>query len=225
MTAFRYVPLSACQSTAAVPYLLEVDCFRVEAVRMMEAVNALPSTRTRRYVIVAGSPPNISMGSKVKSRPRLTAADLAVYAYRYAQLRSESMGAWSADTFGNDTACDWSYGLEKVDDLSLVQQSLEAVLDVGDGYLDSDIACQGLAACEVIARLKGNWGLRNPYTKHVDKWVQTHKIEPPENLVQAALAVIDRVLAPRSELLELWEDANPSEWRVAVDDLRNRVGA
>lgn len=50
------LPLSACQSTAAVPYLLEVAGFQVQAVRMMEAVNVLPSTRTRRYVVVAGKP-------------------------------------------------------------------------------------------------------------------------------------------------------------------------
>lgn len=47
------LPLSATQSTATVPYLLEVAGFKVEAVRWMEAVNALPSTRTTRYVVVA----------------------------------------------------------------------------------------------------------------------------------------------------------------------------
>lgn len=47
------LPLSACQSTALVPYLLETAGFRIEAVRWMEAVNALPSTRTKRYAVVA----------------------------------------------------------------------------------------------------------------------------------------------------------------------------
>jgi SAM-dependent methyltransferase len=47
------LPLSACQSTALVPYLLEVAGFRIEAVGWMEAVNKLPSTRTKRYVVVA----------------------------------------------------------------------------------------------------------------------------------------------------------------------------
>ncbi len=47
------LPLSACQSTAAVPYLLEIAGFRIEAVRWMERVNKLPSTRTKRYVVVA----------------------------------------------------------------------------------------------------------------------------------------------------------------------------
>ena len=47
------LPLSACQSTALAPYLLEIAGFRIEAVRWMEAVNGLPSTRTKRYVVVA----------------------------------------------------------------------------------------------------------------------------------------------------------------------------
>ena len=47
------LPLSATQSTATVPYLLEAAGFKVEAVRWMDAVNALPSTKTPRYVVVA----------------------------------------------------------------------------------------------------------------------------------------------------------------------------
>lgn len=48
------LPLSACQSMATVPYLLEAVGFRILAVQRMAAVNALPSTRTPRYVVVAG---------------------------------------------------------------------------------------------------------------------------------------------------------------------------
>jgi hypothetical protein len=132
------------------------------------------------------------------------------------------MGAWDADSFGNDAACDWAFGLDDVNDLSLVHETFEAVLNADD-FLDSDIACGGLAACEVVARLKGNWGVRNPYSEDVDKWVAAHPIKPPESLVKTALEVIDRVLAPGSELREIWEDANATEWLAAVDDLRKRV--
>lgn len=133
------------------------------------------------------------------------------------------MGAWAADAFGNDTACDWADDLENVGDLSLVRQAIDAVLTVGDEYLDSDIACEGLAACEVIARLQGNRGVRNAYTEPVDEWVAAHKIVPPENLIKATLAAIERVLTPPSELLELWEEGDATEWRAAVEDLRERV--
>jgi SAM-dependent methyltransferase len=47
------LPLSASQSMATTPYLLETCGFRIEAVERMATVNALPTTRTPRYVVVA----------------------------------------------------------------------------------------------------------------------------------------------------------------------------
>jgi RimJ/RimL family protein N-acetyltransferase/SAM-dependent methyltransferase len=49
------LPLSASQTLATVPYLLEVAGFTILAVERMAAVDALPSTRTPRYVVVAAS--------------------------------------------------------------------------------------------------------------------------------------------------------------------------
>jgi hypothetical protein len=70
------------------------------------------------------------------------------------------MGAWAEDTFGNDTACDWIGTFLEDPELPTVKAAIGTVLDT-DGYLDSDQACDCLAACEVIARLEGKWGLRN----------------------------------------------------------------
>jgi SAM-dependent methyltransferase len=47
------LPLSATQSRATVPYLLEVAGFRVEAVRWLDTVNRRPATRTPRYAVLA----------------------------------------------------------------------------------------------------------------------------------------------------------------------------
>ena len=47
------LPLSACQTLATVPYLLEAAGFTILAVERMTAVDALPTTRTPRYVVVA----------------------------------------------------------------------------------------------------------------------------------------------------------------------------
>ena len=135
------------------------------------------------------------------------------------------MGAWGANTFDNDTACDWVYGLQGVNDLNFVRETLERVLAVGEDYLDADDGCEGLAACEVIARLRGNYGVRNAYTEEVDKWVEHQDSLPADELVGSALAVIDRVLAAPSELLELWEEADATEWRRAVEGLRKRIVA
>ncbi len=47
------LPLSACRTTATVPYLLEQVGFRIDSVGPMEATNALSSTRTQRYIVAA----------------------------------------------------------------------------------------------------------------------------------------------------------------------------
>jgi SAM-dependent methyltransferase len=47
------LPLSATQSMASIPYLLEASGFHIAAVERMTTVNALPTTRTPRYVVVA----------------------------------------------------------------------------------------------------------------------------------------------------------------------------
>jgi hypothetical protein len=133
------------------------------------------------------------------------------------------MGAWGADTFDNDTACDWSYQLKQSNDLALVVSAIAAVLDAGDEYIESDAACEALAACEVIARLKGNWGVQNPYTEPVDNWVKAHPLKPAADLVACANDAIDRILAENSELPELWDGSEG--WGAAVEDLRRRVRA
>ena len=51
------------------------------------------------------------------------------------------MGAWGELAFDNDTANDWAYELEGIDDLSLIESALKEVEDIGDEYLDQDIAC------------------------------------------------------------------------------------
>lgn len=50
------LPLSANQSVALVPYLLELSGFVVDWAGMMGRVNLLPRTRTPRYLVVASKP-------------------------------------------------------------------------------------------------------------------------------------------------------------------------
>ena len=134
------------------------------------------------------------------------------------------MGAWSKDSFGNDTACDWSYGLEKTSDLNLVRKTIQKVLDSGKDYIDGSDAEEAIAAVEVIARLKGNFGERDAYTEPVDNWVKAHPQQPPVDLVTLASQALDRILQPPSELLELWEESDEFEgWKDSVLDLKRRA--
>lgn len=104
------------------------------------------------------------------------------------------MGAWGYQAFDNDTTNDWAYDLENVDDLSLVDDALAEVESNGEEYLDQDVACNALGACEVLARLLGHPGYTNPYTEKVDEWVASHPQQPSSALLQRANAVIDWIL-------------------------------
>ena len=71
------------------------------------------------------------------------------------------MGTWAVDSFGNDDACDWTYELEKVSDLTPVEEALNALLNCDEEGVEASEATEAIAAIEVIARLQGNWGKRS----------------------------------------------------------------
>lgn len=133
------------------------------------------------------------------------------------------MGAWAEDSFGNDTAADWAGDFAASPGLEIVREAIAEVLDEED-YLESDVASNCVAACEVIARLQGNWGEESPYSEEIDTWVRANPMPVPADLRADALAALGRVRGPDSELQELWEEDGPNDvWRREMDDLRSRV--
>jgi hypothetical protein len=136
------------------------------------------------------------------------------------------MGTWDTDAFGNDAACDWAYSLEGTGDLSLVESTIDRVLAMENDYLEAPDAEEALAAAEVIARLQGNWGIRNAYTEPADFWVERTQLKPSSDLVRKAHAAIDRIVHSPSELLELWEDSEEVDaWKQSVSELKSRIKA
>jgi hypothetical protein len=136
------------------------------------------------------------------------------------------MGAWSEGSFGNDDAADWVNALEEQDDLSFVEATIARALVPPDEYLESPTACEAIAAAEVVARLLGNWGMRDAETEPVDAWVERVGLRPSSTLVIRTQDALSRILAPNSELLELWEESDDSaSWMKAMVELRSRVRA
>ena len=133
------------------------------------------------------------------------------------------MGAWSEHSFGNDTSCDWIYTFLENPGLPIVDSTIQVVLKAED-YLDSDEASECLAACEVIARLQGKWGLRDSYSEELDQWIEANPTPVPDELRISADQAIQRILAPNSELQQLWdEDGLNEDWHKAIEDLRERI--
>jgi hypothetical protein len=144
------------------------------------------------------------------------------------------MGTWSHESFGNDDACDWAAQLDESSDLAAVESTLDAVLAVGDEYLEASEAWKAIAAAEVLARMQGNagatlysdFGIRVAYLESVDAWVERVGIQPPAALAAKAHRVLDRIISEPSELLELWQEAEKVDaWKTSVRELKGRVGA
>jgi len=134
------------------------------------------------------------------------------------------MGTWSTDPFGNDTAVDWVYALEETDDLALIAETIQTVVDIGTDYLESPEADEAIAAIDTLARLKGNFYVRNSYTESLDLWVESHQLTPPPELLNLAIAALERILTEPSELLELWQDSEYfDDWQKQIQDLKNRL--
>ncbi|MGN6740633.1 DUF4259 domain-containing protein [Dyella sp.] len=136
------------------------------------------------------------------------------------------MGAWSHEPFGNDTACDWAYGLDEQRDFSLVAKAIQAVLDNGPDYLDSDLASEAIAAAEVLAKALGRGTQADSYTEEVDAWVRSIGSKPSQDLLSKANGALARIMGPDSELRELWEESDDfGSWESSIKALQSAVDA
>ena len=135
------------------------------------------------------------------------------------------MGAWSHESFGNDTAADWAYGLAECKDMAYIEDALDAVLSEND-YLDSDIAAEAVAAIEVMAKMLGKGTQADSYTENADIWVASMTEAPSADLRAKAIRAIDRITGEESELAELWSDSDDSDgWSATMAALRAVMSA
>lgn len=134
------------------------------------------------------------------------------------------MGAWSHESFGNDDACDWAARLDEYDDLSLVEATLDTVLEAGDDELEAPEASEAIAAAEVVAWLQGNPGMADDLPEELGAWVERIRLLPSADLAAKARRALDRVLAGPSELMELWDESGEAAaWQAAVRELKGRI--
>lgn len=127
------------------------------------------------------------------------------------------MGTWSHESFGNDTACDWAYELEGITDLSVIESTIDRVLESEDEYLEAPDAEEAIAAIEVIAKLLGNGTQSDSYTERADAWVKENYLRPSAELIQKAKNALSKILSENSELAELWEESE--EWKSEISKL------
>lgn len=130
------------------------------------------------------------------------------------------MGAWGNKNFENDTALDFLAEVEEQGKKVLKEKVLFVTGIEETEYLDSDEACECLAAIEYYAAFKGNPSIDFP--EESAEWLGENEpllyVETP--LFEQALKRIKL----NSELKELWEDAGSlAEWVLVLDDLEKRI--
>lgn len=134
------------------------------------------------------------------------------------------MGAWGFGSFDNDTAGDWVCGLEGKSDLLYIEETLDTVLSVGEGYLEAPDAEAVIAAAEAIARLQGHIGIRNAYTETMDNWVSKVNLKPTSEIASKAKQALARIQREPSELLELWSESPEADnWKQSLLELASRI--
>lgn len=138
------------------------------------------------------------------------------------------MGAWGSGSFENDTALDWAAGVRSADDVRLPLDRLREQHDpnkndYSDFPLDSDFACELLAAAECVAFMMGRRSDDFP-DELAERLADAGE---PDNLVyhRARNAVLHVMRS--SELAELWEEAarkgGANEWLAALTGLLDRL--
>jgi hypothetical protein len=136
------------------------------------------------------------------------------------------VGTWGFGSFENDAALDWTHTLERQSDLTYIEATLDRVLGIGAGYLEATDAQEAIAAAEVVARLQGQFGVRDAYTRIIDEWVNRAAVKPSPRLAQKAKHVLTRIQQQPSELLEVWsENVNAEGWKHSVSALASHISS
>ncbi len=114
-------------------------------------------------------------------------------------LVEDSVGTWNSGPFNNDTAADWCGDLDDAnpgDRPTLIRAALARVADESD-YLDSDFACEAIAAAAILAaQLPGGQPIDPVYAPAFLR--DGGSLEVPEVLTALAVRAIDRIMAPRT---------------------------
>ena len=128
------------------------------------------------------------------------------------------MGTWGTGPFDDDNASDWVWELQEADDWGVVEEALRGAAGVdANTYLEAPDGQIAWAAAAVVAALDNPSLVSVP--DEVTAWLVQYRETRPPDLRPLALVAIQRVLANKSELADLWREADDQEWRNHIDDL------
>ncbi|MEI9960620.1 MAG: DUF4259 domain-containing protein [Limisphaerales bacterium] len=147
------------------------------------------------------------------------------------------MGVWGAGNFDNDWARDWIGDLLEQNNPVIVRDALNQAIhwskplnssfirriitrQSAEPYLIARVASKALAAAEVVACWLGHSNPKLP--EGIAEWSNKNsKAFSPEYVQLARQAII--VIKTKSELKDLWEEGDASEWYQVIQDLDRRL--
>ena len=133
------------------------------------------------------------------------------------------MGAWGLGSFENDDACDFLADATESGDLSLIREVLDNVLTSTE-YVEAPDACQAIVAAEIIAAALGHPTLAAQQEEELTSWLSRIRPTIDKELANQASDALTRILAPNSELRELWEETDDfSDWQASVKELGQQL--
>ena len=126
----------------------------------------------------------------------------------------------ASNTFNNEVARQWINEFTLYPGMENIKLALHLVIKENN-YIQTDEAYECLAACEVIARLGGHWGVKDEYSQDIDNWVENTPIQVGQEIKNKAIIAIEKILGNWSILAEL--NADNEDWKKNIQDLKNRI--
>ncbi len=149
------------------------------------------------------------------------------------------MGGWGTGSFENDDALDWLYNFSEDQSLTRVEKALEKI--EGAAYKDYDWwdIFFAVAACEVIAAIKGRLSPDFPIQyindKEAPNWevpvnrIDFSALEPylkPEITLRAERLLSQLKSEPKIHEGGMWiESTDYYQWINDLEELKNRISA
>ena len=131
------------------------------------------------------------------------------------------MGTWGLGPFENDTALDWVWELQEGGLEVLAGTLRRAAESDPNEYLEAPDGDEAVAAAAVVAAARAGDEIAVP--DEVAAWLAEHRGGIDDTFADAARSALDRVVAPNSELRELFEEAGEADWISRVTALRAQL--
>ena len=131
------------------------------------------------------------------------------------------MGTWNVGAFDNDDAGDFIDDLAEAPDWRTVLQMLDHVTKTV-GYLEAPEGQMAVAAAAIVAAAVGEAMILPDDRRELKAALGA----PPEGAVALARSALARVVAPASELDELWQEGDDHDaWLAQIAALQTTLSA